>query len=172
MDDELLDLVDKDDNVIGTINRMDYGRLVADNLGYIRASQFFLLNSEGKIYIPIRTAHKTIAPNGYDYTAGGHVGAGDSYVQAMIREAEEELSLDLRPDDLELVAKVVEEDIRYINSIYVVRSDQTPSLNPEDFVSGEWLKPADVIAKIDAGHPTKSSLRRAIVLLQEYIQRD
>ncbi len=170
MDDELLDLVDEHDNVIGTINRMDYARIVSDNLGYLRASQFFLLNSEGKIYIPIRTAHKTIAPNGFDYTAGGHVGSGDTYEQAMIREAEEELGLDLSPNDLELVAKVVEEGIRYINSIYVVRSNKTPILSPEDFVSGEWLPPAEVISKIDSGHPTKTSLRHAILLLQKYLQ--
>ena len=170
-DDELLDLVDRDDNVIGTINRMDYDRMVAENLGYIRSSQFFLLNQQGQIYIPIRTAHKTIAPNGFDYTAGGHIGAGDDYVNGMIREAEEELGMELSSEDLELVAKTLEEDIRYYNALYIVHGDETPTLNPHDFVSGEWMTPDEVIAKIDAGHPTKTSLKHSVQLLQDYLRQ-
>ena len=77
MDDEILDLVDRDDNVIGTINRMDYDRMVAENLGYLRAVHLFILNSRGQIFVPIRTADKTVAPNGCDYSAGGHVGTGE-----------------------------------------------------------------------------------------------
>ena len=171
MDDELLDLVNKDDAVIGTINRTEYERLVSEKLGYLRSCQFFQLNSDGKVFVPIRTAHKTIAPNGFDYTAGGHVGAGDNYMQAMIREAKEELNLDLDSTELELIAKVVEEDIRYINCIYLLRKDEAPELNSEDFVSGEWMTPDELITQIEAGHPAKKSLRHAALLLHEYLRK-
>lgn len=169
-DDELLDLVNRADEVIGTINRKEYNRLLESDAGYLRAAQFFLVNSEGQVYVPVRTAHKTIAPSGYDYSAGGHVGAGDDYLSALVREAKEELDLDVSPEDLELIAKVVEDEIRYINCIYALRSDANPTLNPDDFVSAEWLTPAELIARIDAGHPAKDSLRGATLRLQEYLQ--
>lgn len=168
-DDELLDLVDQNDNVIGTINRKDYSQLLEGNLGYIRAAQMYVINAANEIFVPIRTANKTIAPNGFDYSAGGHVGTGDTYEEALVRETKEELYMDVITDDLEFIAKVREDEIKYINCIYILRSDDTPQLNPEDFVSAEWLKPSELIAKIDAGHPTKDSLRRSTELLQEYL---
>lgn len=171
MDDELLDLVDKDDTVIGTINRMDYDRLVSDDLGYIRAADLFILNSKGQIYAPIRTSNKTIAPNGYDYSAGGHVESGDDYLPTIIRESAEELNVTIRADDLELVAKTVSEKIRYIRCIYLLRSDETPQFNPKDFVRAEWLYPTELLRKIRAGHPAKSNLIETIEILQKYLEK-
>jgi len=170
MDDELLDLVDRNDTVIGTINRKDYSRLVAEKLGYIRAADLFIVNAKGEIYTPVRTAHKTIAPNGFDYSAGGHVGSGEDYLQTIIREVEEELNLRITAADLELIAKTISDEIRYIRHVYLVRSDETPTFNPDDFVSAEWLAPAALIQKIDAGHPAKSNLRETVVMLQGYLR--
>lgn len=169
MDDELMDLVDIKDNVIGTINRMDYRRLLADNLGYIRAADMFVLNSRGQIFTPVRTANKTIAPNGYDYSAGGHVSAGEDYITTIIREADEELNIDIREEDLELIKKTFSDKNRYYRCIYLLRSDDTPIYNPDDFVSAEWLYPDELIQKIDSGHPAKNNLRETIVLLQDYL---
>jgi isopentenyl-diphosphate delta-isomerase len=171
MDDELLDLVNKNDTVIGTINRKDYDRLLAEDLGYIRAVDLFILNTKGQIYVPVRTAHKTIAPNGYDYSVGGHVESGEDYLATIIRESKEELNLDLKEEDLEFVTKTTSEAIKYIRCIYVYRSDVTPQFNPDDFVSAEWLLPDELIKRIDDGHPAKSNLRETVVILQEYLSR-
>ena len=159
MHSELLDLVNKNDEVIGTIDRLDYERMLADNLGYIRASDLFILNSDGKIFVPIRTADKHHAPNGFDYSVGGHVSAGEDYLTAIIREAEEELNIVLAPDDIECIGKDISDKSRYIRSIYLVRSDETPQYNPSDFKSAQWMYPADLVSAIDKGHPTKSSLK-------------
>jgi isopentenyldiphosphate isomerase len=169
MDDKLLDLVNKNDEVIGTVNRKDYKQMLADNIGYIRASDLFIMNSKCKLYIPIRTANKTIAPNGFDYSVGGHVGAGDDYMQTIIREAQEELNLDINEQQIELIGKDVSDDIKYIRSIYLLRSDDTPTFNPNDFVSGGWLTPDEIISKIDAGHPAKINLKETIQLLKNYL---
>lgn len=169
-DDELLDLVNQNDEVIGTINRKDYKQLLEKDLGYIRAVDLFIVNSQGQIYVPVRTADKTIAPNGYDYSVGGHVGAGEDYMSTLIRESEEELNLAIIEDDLEFMTKTVDDRIRYIRQIYILRSDETPVFNPADFVSAEWLDPSDLINKVDAGHPAKTNLRETVVMLQEYLQ--
>ncbi|GAC1373238.1 MAG: hypothetical protein NVSMB39_7520 [Candidatus Saccharimonadales bacterium] len=169
MDDEILDLVDRDDNVIGTINRMDYDRFVSDNLGYIRAVHLFILNSQDAIFTPIRTADKTIAPGGFDYSAGGHVSSGEDYPTALLREVKEELNIDISAEDLEPLGKGILEKIRYIHWTYVMRSDETPQYNPKDFASAEWLQPDELLRRIDEGHPAKSSLRAEVVRLKKYI---
>lgn len=169
MDDELLDLVDRDDHVIGTINRMDYRQLFSGKIGYIRAADMFILNSKGQIYTPIRTSDKTIAPNGLDYSVGGHVGSGENYLSTIIREAKEELNLNISGEEIEQIAKTISDELRYIRCIYLMRSDKTPRLNPKDFVSAEWLDPLDVINKIDSGYPAKSNLRETIVILRSYL---
>lgn len=170
MDDEILDLVDGNDSVIGKINRKDYSKLLAENLGYIRASELFILNDGGKLWIPVRTAKKTIAPNGYDYSAAGHVEAGDSYIDTIIRETKEETNLVVTHDQLEFVAKMKSDDVKYFRSIYLARSNATPEFNTDDFVSAAWLTPAELISNIDNGHPAKSSLRETVITLSEYLR--
>lgn len=169
MDDELLDLADENDTVIGTINRKDYNKLIEEQLGYIRASELFILNSEGKLWVPIRTATKTIAPNGYDYSAAGHVGSGDDYLQTIIREAKEEINLDITAVDLEYIDKMRSDVERYFRSVYLLRSDVTPTFNPHDFVSAQWLTPTELLASVDGGHPAKASLRTTVERLQDYL---
>ena len=170
MDDELLDLVDKNDNVIGTINRQDYKRLLDEELGYIRAADMFILNSKGQIYTPVRTADKTIAPNGLDYSVGGHVGSGEDYMSAIIRESQEELNLSITESEIEQIAKTTSDELRYIRCIYLMRSDKKPTFNPKDFVSAEWLTPHEVINKVDSGHPAKILLRETIIILEDYLK--
>lgn len=169
MEDELLDIVNGHDEVIGKVNRKDYKQFLKDNKGFIRASELFILSSRGLLWVPIRTADKTIAPNGYDYSAAGHVGSGSDYIETIVREAKEEINLYITPQDIEFVAKLKSVSTRYIRSIYLLRTDNTPQLNPNDFVSAEWLSPSELIAKIDSGHPAKSNLREAVVTLQAYL---
>lgn len=169
MDDELLDIVTRDDAVIGTINRQDYPRLMQENLGYIRACDLFIVNSRNELFVPIRTANKTIAPNGYDFSAGGHVGAGETYEGALVREIEEELNLTITPSDLTLVAKTVYDDIRYIQALYLLRTDNTPAINPADFIAAEWLTIDQLEKSIDDGHPAKSKIKPGLALLRAYL---
>ncbi len=170
MDDELLDLVDKNDVVIGTINRKDYKNLVEQDLGYIRSSELFIMNDEGKLWTPTRTTSKTIAPNGYDYSAAGHVGAGNDYLETIIRETKEEINLKVSEDDLIYVAKMRSDNERYFRSIYLLHSNDEPVFNPADFVTAEWLLPDEIIKEIDDGHLAKSTLRETIIQLKAYLQ--
>jgi len=169
MDDEILDIVDENDSVIGTINRKDYRKLVDNNLGYIRAAELFIVNDKGEIWVPIRTASKTIAPNGYDYSAAGHVGSGEDYLETIIRETKEEINLDVSKEQLQFITKMKSDDVKYFRSIYFLRTNIFPVFNPSDFVSAEWLSPDELINNIDQGHPAKSSLRETVIALQQYM---
>lgn len=170
MDDELLDLVNEHDEKIGTINRNEYDRLLSEKLGYVRAIDVFIINSKGQLFIPTRTADKTIAPNGLDYSVGGHVSAGEDYITTVIREAKEELNIKVKESDLTFIAKVATAANRYIRGVYIMYSDDTPDFNPKDFVSAEWLYPEEVIAKIDGGHPAKQSIKETLIMLQTYLE--
>jgi isopentenyldiphosphate isomerase len=170
VDDEILDLVNKNDEVIGTINRKNYDQMVEENRGYIRASEMFIINDKGQLWIPTRTATKTIAPNGFDYSAAGHVESGDTYEDTMIRETKEELNLDITAGNLEFVTKNISDLTRYVHTIYLLRSNENPKYNPDDFTEAEWMTPDELIEKIDAGHPAKMSLRGNVLILQSYLQ--
>lgn len=169
MNDELLDLVNKQDEVIGTILRSEYGRLVEENLGYIRSVEMLIQNDAGKLWIPKRTADKKIAPNGLDYSMGGHVGSGEGYIESALREIKEELNLDLAPDDLQFIAKFEPTIIPYFRALYIYRSNETPNYNPDDFVSADWLSPDEIVAQIDSGASAKATLRETVVGLSQQV---
>ncbi len=170
MDNEQLDLVDHTDKVIGTIERKDYRQLAGQNLGYVRAAELFLVNDNHEIWIPVRTASKHIAPNGYDYSAAGHVLAGDDYTATIVKEAHEEINLGIDPGTLELICKRRLDDIRYFCSLFVLRTNETPTFNPEDFTEAAWMKPEQLLRRIREGHPAKSDLYDATERLLAYLE--
>lgn len=159
---EILDLVNEKDEVIGTIDRNDYDRMVEEKLGYIRSVELLIRNSAGKYWIPTRTADKKIAPNGLDYSMGGHVDAGEEYIEAALREIREELNLDLEPKDLIFVTKFEPALIHYFRVVYLYETDETPQYNPSDFVKAEWLSLEEIAQRLDSGVPSKRNLLMTI----------
>lgn len=168
--DELLDLVNNKDEVISTIWRSEYDRLETEDLGYIRAVELLIQNENGKLWIPKRTSTKKIAPNGLDYSAGGHVSSGETYEEAMLKEISEELNLDLEKEDLELLGTLGPDQYRYFRKVYRYKSNETPQFNPHDFVSASWLSVDDIIAAIDAGTPAKLSIKPTLEKLRASLE--
>ncbi|MEV6314899.1 NUDIX domain-containing protein [Streptomyces sp. NPDC051776] len=86
---ELLDIVDEADRVVGQAPR---GEAYANNL---RHRSVFILarDAEDRIFVHRRTADKLVFPSLYDMFVGGVVGAGETYEEAALREAEEELGV-------------------------------------------------------------------------------
>ncbi|MFC9649074.1 MULTISPECIES: NUDIX domain-containing protein [unclassified Streptomyces] len=87
--DEILDVVDEDDNVVGRAPR---GEVYARGLRH-RAVFVLARDAEDRVFVHRRTAAKLIFPSLYDMFVGGVVGAGESYDAAALREAEEELGV-------------------------------------------------------------------------------
>jgi isopentenyl-diphosphate delta-isomerase len=164
---EILDLVDDEDRVIGRIKRSDSRKLVSERLGYIRATDMFIRNSVGKLWLPMRTPHKTIAPNGLDYSCGGHVSSGDDYDSTIEREIEEELKFTPNPQKLHFILKMPPLTTPYFRAIYIYESDDTPDYNLDDFVGGEWMTPKELLDKLESGAPAKSSIKETVLKLIE-----
>jgi len=86
---ELLDVVDEQDRVTGTATRPEVYRD-----GLIHRCVFILVRDpQGRIFTHRRTDTKLFAPSQYDCFVGGVVATGESYADAAVREAEEELGV-------------------------------------------------------------------------------
>jgi isopentenyldiphosphate isomerase len=170
--DELLDLVNDKDEIIGTIWRSEYKKLVDEKLGYIRAVELFLVNDKDEFWIPKRTADKRIAPNGFDYSAAGHVSSGETYIEAVLKETEEEIALKLSIEDLEHIGKVGPDENRYIRELYIYRTNDSPNYNPQDFSSASWMHPDAIITMLNKGVPAKSTLRTTVLKVAEWLKQN
>lgn len=164
---ETLDVVNKDDKVTDAIKRSEIRSLFGSDQGrYVRYANCFLQNSEGKLWIPIRTATKKIAPNGLDFSASEHVQSGETYLQAILRGLNEELNISADEADITFVGKVPpNEERRSFSSIYVVKQDIAPNFNRDDFVSYEWLSVAGLRQRLSSGVEAKYDLEPAVALL-------
>jgi 8-oxo-dGTP pyrophosphatase MutT (NUDIX family) len=87
--DEILDIVDENDEVVGQAPR---GEATSRGLRH-RCVFIEARNAEGRLFVHRRTATKLVFPSHYDMFVGGVVGAGESYDEAALREAEEELGV-------------------------------------------------------------------------------
>lgn len=163
---ELIDLVDSTDKVIGTIKRAEVLNLVASGKGYVRAIGIFLVNNNGHIWVPIRHPSKKISPGGYDFSASGHVGAGKTYIEAAIQEIAEELNLFIQPIELNYIGTIKPyANMPYFCRIYTYSYAGQPNFNKKDFTTGTWQTPSETIQAINNGQPTKGILIPALKLL-------
>lgn len=170
-DEEVLDLVDINDVVLSTTTHdkvFDYENI---RPYYLRAANAFIIRSDGKLWIPRRTADKKIAPNGLDFSAGEHVMSGENYEQAMVRGFEEELGMKISEQDLTLFYTSTPQtnpDSYYINRNYLVHYNDAPIYNPKDFVSYEWLTPQELITRMKSGEAGKRILIEITEALLDY----
>ena len=87
--DEILDIVAEQDRVVGRAPRGEaYARGLRHRCVFIEAR-----DAEGRLFVHRRTPTKLVFPSHYDMFVGGVVGAGESYDDAALREAEEELGV-------------------------------------------------------------------------------
>lgn len=89
-DDEILDLVDDRNRVIGRVRR---GNVHGNPSLQHRAVHVFVRNRHGDLFLQKRSANKHIQPGKWDTSVGGHVETGQSYEEAARKEAAEELGI-------------------------------------------------------------------------------
>ncbi|MFD7132501.1 NUDIX hydrolase [Streptomyces sp. NPDC059894] len=87
--DEILDIVDEHDRVVGQSPRGDaYAAGLRHRCVFVQAR-----DADGRLFVHRRTPTKLVFPSLYDMFVGGVVGAGEAYDDAALREAEEELGV-------------------------------------------------------------------------------
>jgi isopentenyldiphosphate isomerase len=126
--DELVDIVDEHDRVVGVASR---SRVRAENLRH-RSVAIAVVGSDGRLLVHRRSAGKDVWPGMWDICVGGVVTSGETYEVAAVRELAEELGVG--DAVLQLVGPGRYEDaaVRLIGRCYVVVHD-----GPFRFVDGE-----------------------------------
>jgi len=90
MPEELFDIIDDNDNVIGQAARSDVHRS-----GLLhRGVHLLLFDREGRLLIQKRSADRKQYASLWDCSVSEHVKAGESYLEAAMRGAKEELGVD------------------------------------------------------------------------------
>ncbi|GGN18544.1 NUDIX hydrolase [Streptomyces fuscichromogenes] len=140
--DEILDIVDEHDQVIGTSPRGEaYARGLRHRCVFIRAR-----DAAGRVFVHRRTPTKLVFPSLYDMFVGGVVGAGESYDDAALREAEEELGVSGLPRPTFLFKFLYDDGAgqSWWSAVYEVRCElpvrpQVEEVAWHDFLSEEEL---------------------------------
>ncbi|MDB5166366.1 MAG: hydrolase [Candidatus Saccharibacteria bacterium] len=169
---EILDLVDAEDTVIGTITHEEAFDLPRDGGRYVRAAHALIVNKKGEVWIPRRIASKRIAPNGLDFSAAEHVASGETYLEAIVRGFEEELNLSVEPDMFSEIGKTYPKPgaIPYVTVDYIIYMDEAPAnYSADDFSGAEWLNPNELLRRLKDGETAKENLANSIRLLIDYI---
>lgn len=162
---ELLDLVDKNDEVVGKMDREYIYKRGPATLRNIEGLSFrlvdaFIKNSEGKLFVPRRHPDKRLFPQRLDVSVGGHVTSGDSYEETFKKEAQEELNIDISHLKYKILGKMspFTDGVSAFTTVYEIESDETPNYNPEDFIEHFWLTPEELMARIEGGDLGKGNL--------------
>jgi 8-oxo-dGTP pyrophosphatase MutT (NUDIX family) len=141
--DEILDIVDENDQVIGQAPRGEaYARGLRHRCVFIQAR-----DAEGRIFVHRRTPTKLVFPSFYDMFVGGVVGAGETYDDAALREAEEELGVSGLPHPVHLFTFLYDDGAGHSwwSAVYEVRCDlpvnpQVEEVAWHDFLSDDELE--------------------------------
>ena len=134
---EILDLVDENDNIIGKINRSDFKS--QDN--FCRVVGILLINSKDEIYVHKRSLNKDIFPGFYDTAFGGSVNSGEDYDNAAQRELFEESGIIEKPIFFKKIRSYFPSNVHI--KFYYVKSDKDVKLNDEA-VEGKFMNLKDL----------------------------
>lgn len=100
---EFIDVLDESGNITGIIKTREEIKRDKD---YYRIVLLWIYNPKlKKILVQRRSNNKESSPNKWDLTIGGHIKAGESSLDAIIRETKEEIGIDISND---IVTKVLE----------------------------------------------------------------
>jgi isopentenyl-diphosphate Delta-isomerase len=149
MKDEIFDVVNERDEVIGQQPRSEVHRL-----GLIhRAVHVLIFNAARQVFLQKRSLKKDRQPGLWDSSASGHVDSGETYDDCVVRELREELGLQL-PAPPRRLFKLPASPQTDQEHVWVYRGEAEGPfvLAPDEIERGEWLTPKEVTRQM-AEHP-------------------
>ncbi|UQN06009.1 NUDIX hydrolase [Deinococcus sp. QL22] len=161
-DDELLDRLDDAGEVTGVL-----WRSVSDGVKGVRGVNAFFRNSAGQLLLPRRAAHKPRWPGALDFSVGGYTLAGESLDESFVREAREELNVNVAALGWHVLGDLSPFDtgVSCFMRIYEVDMNDLPHQNPDDFNGADWLTPEQLLERAAKGEMLKPDLLKVIDLV-------
>ena len=133
--DEILDVVDSTDNVVGKASRFQ----VHENELMHRSTHILVFNTSGDLFIQKRAMIKDESPGLWDSSAAGHVESGENYISCANRELKEEL--DLSEHLLEEVLFIPAQRKTFWEHVRVFKciTNRTICINTNEISEGKYL---------------------------------
>lgn len=119
---------------------------------------FIISNDNKKVLLQQRSSNKKLWPNLWDITAGGHVLTGELGYESVIREAKEEIGVNIDKEALEFIgcttSEILKEDIidRHFNEFYVVNKDidlKDITMQKEEVQDIKWFDKQEIIKRVN-----------------------
>jgi isopentenyl-diphosphate delta-isomerase len=100
-----------------------------------RAAHIWIVTSDNRVLLQRRSPDKENYPNLWDVSCAGHLSAGETSIDAAVRESAEELGLVIEPDELQWIGELRESLVlnggtyldNEVHDIFLVRRDVDPA---------------------------------------------
>ena len=142
--DEIYDVVDKMDQVIGQATRREIHK---KNLLH-RSIHIFVFNHQNEMFLQKRSMVKDENPGLWDTSSAGHVDSGETYDECAHRELWEELGIKaiLKPlEKIEACQKTYHEHVQ----IYTCKTNATININLDEISEGTYFDLEVLNSKIE-----------------------
>lgn len=138
MSEEIFDVVNEADEVIGRQTRAEVHRLGLKH----RAVHILVFNARGEVFLQKRSLTKDTFPGAWDSSASGHLDCGESYDPCALRELREEIGLE-PAQPLERLFKMDACPGTGQEHVWVYRcqAEGPFQLHPEEIERGGWFAP-------------------------------
>jgi isopentenyl-diphosphate delta-isomerase len=130
-----------------------------------RAVHVWIVTPDSRVLLQRRAATKENYPSLWDVSCAGHASAGESAVEAAVRELAEELGLEVRADEFQRLGELREQCVlnggsyvdNELHELFVLRRDVDLSalaLQPEEVEEVALVPIAELRARIEARDPS------------------
>lgn len=149
-----------------------------------KAVVVFIMNSKEQVLLQRRSKNKKLWPDMWDVTAGGHVLAGEFGFQAIIREAKEELGLEVDKSKMTFLGSAFSSTIKgdivnkHLNEYYIVHEDVDETkltLQEEEVSDVKWVDKNEIIERIKNGYDgitSKEGCWEYLVKYYEWLEKN
>ena len=137
---EKYDVYTRDGKYLGTKTCTECHKL---NPGfYHKPAWTWCYNSNGEILVQKRSMRVKNFPGGWDMPCAGHIDAGETPKEGAIREAKEELGIDINEEDMEFMFEYIEDLTWEIGQVFFFKLDKKENeltLQEEEVDEVKWL---------------------------------
>lgn len=162
MQQEYLDIVNDNDQVIDSAPFQD----IYKNMSQHRIVHILIFNQQGELLLQMRSKTKSTHPSHWSTSVSGHVKKGETYKQAALREAKEELGI--VPEITEMYKEKytnAKGHRKFLTVYQAIDTGHTFSLDPEEVERVEYKSLEEIKHMIQAGDPFHPEL---LFILQKH----